>query len=90
MAVIEVKYDWKRSGSLTLDKDYLNKTEMYTVLFDNKDNPRQRSFLAYTASAKGISVPAYGSRHPYHAVYVFKITVDSAEGPFLFDVRCDY
>jgi hypothetical protein len=91
MSVIDVKYDWKRSGGLIRNAGGLSKKEIYTVKFDNKDNHRQRPFLAESAASSVCSIPAYGASHPYNIyLYVTAKTVLGTEGPCLFDVEVEY
>lgn len=89
MAVIKVIDSWKgRTASITATE--LKAKRVYTVEFDDQDDPVSRPLLAYWATDGTTAIPNINDVHPYDSrVYCSSKTVATI-GPFLYQVTVNY
>lgn len=90
MPVINIKEDWeKRTVGETLDEK--TAIRVFTVEFDEGDNPVIRPLLALLASTPTLSVPQKGYHYPGDDfLRVVKRTVRPYQGPLVYEVTCNY
>lgn len=89
MAVIEVK---EQGESRTVDEEEksIRAVRIYTVLFDNTDDPAKRPLLARNATDGTTTVPYRHQVHPYNAWLYVKNKHVETKGPFLYEVTVYY
>jgi len=86
MGVIDVCYDWEKAHS-SFGRGRMEGEEVWTVLFDDEDDPRSRQFLAKGAA----DIPRMYTSHPYHRwYYVQAIDARPLNGPMLYEVTVHY
>lgn len=90
MPVINIKEDWeKRTVEETLDER--TAARIFTVEFDEGDNPVIRPLLALLATTPTLSVPQKGNHYPGDDfLRVVKRTVKTYQGPLVYEVTCSY
>jgi len=90
MPVISIKEDWeRRTMEETLDER--TAIRVFTVKFDEGDNPVIRLILTLLASTPTLSVPQKGDHYPGDDfLRVVKRTVKTYQGPFVYEVTCNY
>ncbi|GAH64211.1 unnamed protein product, partial [marine sediment metagenome] len=89
MAVIDV-IEQGESRTVDVSKESIRTVRVYTVTFDNTDDPAKRPLLARNASDGTTTVPYRHQRHPYNVwLYVKSKHVDT-KGPFLYEVTVYY
>lgn len=89
MAVIDVTEQGERR---TVDEEEKSITavRIFTVEFDNADDPAKRPLLARNASDGTTTVPYRHQVHPYNNWLYVKSKHVETKGPFLYEVRVNY
>lgn len=88
MAIINIKESWERTAGIS--ESERNTDRIFTVYFDEGDNPLIRPLLAQIATSPTLSIPQYGSQHPSASgLFMTKITT-KATGPLIYEVTCNY
>ena len=78
-------HNWKQDR-LTFGEGRIDGVEVWSVQFDDADDPRSRKFLAMTAPG----IPRIYSSHPYHPWYYVQAISPRPIGPFFFEVSVHY
>jgi hypothetical protein len=86
MSVVDVKPDWEGFRS-EMNGDSITGQAVYTVLFDDNDDPSARCFLAQTAPG----IPRLYTSNPGNRwLYAANIAAVVKRGPFLYEVTVQY
>jgi hypothetical protein len=90
MAIKSITESWEGRKSWET-ADEITALRIFTVEFDEKDDPLARPLLALNATTPELSIPQYGNQHPYNRdLFVIGKDVKAKEGAFVYEVTCNY